>query len=170
MEVGGGKSDPPRPDLATVPDATLAYALSFLHGLAIVGPPAATCWRFATACSHRVLCEHVFSRDLMPEDLWALPEQPPRRPPVRAEEVLEARQLRTLLQQQPLLQLDDLRADGTAEGGGSDAAVQQLRAAAAGLRVLPALCIGHAAAKTGRPALLLWAAWRTELHDVDDAG
>lgn len=144
------------PLVGDVPEHCLCYVMSFLHGFVIAGPPAVACRSFNAACDHERLCAHVLERDLAPEELRLLPQQPIRR---NAPSAAAPRQHLLLMPED----LQDSRSN-------SRVSVLELRALTRALCNRSSQYIANLAAHDGRPALLLWAAGRACLENVDGSG
>jgi len=147
--------------LALVPEVTLSFIMSFLHGFNLAGRPAKACKAFSAASQSNALCQHVLDRDFGQEVLQEAAVQPLRASresptPVRCH-----------------LQLEDLRLREDCRNE-HDGASFQLRSIVKALHQkhnkMPErtfVDIGHLAAAEGRPALLKWVAERCDLNHLD---
>lgn len=147
-----------RAHLDDLPEVTLSFVLSFLHGFAIAGPPASACKSFAASCGSHVLCQHVLDRDFSQEEPQELPAQPLRASLHRS---------CSLSQVLPPLSLEALQQEVGGNGDRNDGASSKLRCITNTLCCKNFESIGHCAAKEGRPALLEWASRRCDLNHLD---
>jgi len=146
----------PQAQMDQLPDVTLSFMLSFLHGFDIAGRPACTCKAFAASCRSDVLCLHVLDRDFKQEEAQESPLQPLRSSRHSPPQVVIPLSLEALLH--------EARGNGGMDGGASSS---QLRCLTNALCCKSFVSIGHSAAKEGRPALLEWAGNRCDLNHLD---
>eukprot|EP00746_Dinoflagellata_sp_MGD_P145352 gnl/MRDRNA2_/MRDRNA2_77989_c0_seq1.p1 gnl/MRDRNA2_/MRDRNA2_77989_c0~~gnl/MRDRNA2_/MRDRNA2_77989_c0_seq1.p1 ORF type:complete len:344 (+),score=57.51 gnl/MRDRNA2_/MRDRNA2_77989_c0_seq1:110-1033(+) len=150
-----------------MPQSLLCLCLTFLHGFSIAGQPPATCRRLANACGLERLCAHVLERDFAQEVDMPMPQQPHRLRLANVNSMLEAAAVsqRQRLQFQSVLALNFVE-----ESSSSIPSVQELRALAQTLCGKGVLHVANVAAHQGRPSLLLWAAQRASLSNIDGEG
>lgn len=155
--------------LEDFPESLLCFLLSFLHGFSIAGQCPVTCRSLAAASSHERLCAHLVERDFAQEFEAPLPQQP-RRPRLADVSSIETF-WRCHLGLQAALASDFF--EGKSSIGirnTSSGSARELRAMAKTLGGKGAQHIANVAAHDGRPSLLLWAAQRASLSNVDGSG
>jgi hypothetical protein len=128
-----------------LPEVSLSFILSFLHGFHIAGEVGKTSRAVSSACQSGVLCQHVLERDFGREDAHPLPNQPARDSVHRAPYVPP-----------PRLSLQDFSRTEDIQNG----SVVQLRSLVKALSGKSVVDISYVAAKEGYPCLLRWSGER----------